>query len=191
MSHQAIRRVFRRRLFVSYSGMPDTLILEDVGLRHGAARIDFLIVNGFLHGFELKGSSDSLGRLRRQAPIYASVLDRITVVVPDRDASKAIGTIPIWWGVESVCQTRDDNFTFSEARCCQNNPSVEKSAIAKLLWRAEALEVLEELNASTGLRSARRREIYSRLAHCASLTLIREKVRHYLRRRIAAQAAKQ
>jgi hypothetical protein len=75
-----LRIALKRRLLTRYSDHPSTLILEELGLKHGAARIDIAVVNGDLHGYELKSDSDTLSRLPRQATHLRLPCD--VVVVP-------------------------------------------------------------------------------------------------------------
>jgi hypothetical protein len=187
MNDKQIRVALRNKVFRHYRLMPSALVLEEVGIRHGAARIDFLVVNGLLHGFELKGDTDNLNRLGNQIQIYSSALDRVTLVVGYRLADKALRMIPEWWGVKLASLGKRGGIHFRDARTPKNNPCVDKEAVVKLLWRNQALQVLEELGADEGVRSKTRKEIYARLAECADLDLIRVKTRYYLSLRKSPQ----
>jgi hypothetical protein len=180
MNDKQIRVAVYQKLFRRYSTKSNALVLEEIGIRHGAARIDFLVINGLLHGFELKSDKDNLSRLENQIQIYSSVLDRVTLVVGYRLADKALRMVPEWWGVKLVNSGKRGGIYFRDARTPKKNPSVDKNAVVKLLWQDEALQVLEELGADAGVRSKTRKEIYARLAECAGLDLIRAKVRHFL-----------
>jgi hypothetical protein len=100
MRDSDLRAALLRRLARRHSRDAETLILQELGLRHGAAHVDVAVVNGLLHGYELKSDSDSLGRLARQALVYGSVLDRVTLVVGRRHVEEAVGMVPAWWGVQ-------------------------------------------------------------------------------------------
>ena len=180
MNDKQIRAAVHQKLFRHFSATPNILVLEEVGLRHGAARVDFLVVNGMLHGFELKSDKDNLIRLENQIPIYSSVLDRVTLIVGYRLADKALRIIPEWWGVKLASLGTRGGIKFRDARTPKNNPRVEKEAVVKLLWQNQALQVLEELGADAGMRSKTRKEIYAKLAECADLDLIQAKVRYFL-----------
>jgi hypothetical protein len=191
MNDKQIRVALRNKVFRHYRFMPNALVLEEVGIRHGAARVDFLVVNGLLHGFELKSDRDNLSRLENQIQIFSSVFDRMTLVVGYRLVDKALKMVPEWWGVKLANLGKRGGIHFRDARTPKNNPDVEKEAVAKLLWQNQALQVLEELGADAGVRSKTRKEIYARLAECADLDLIREKVRHFLILQKGPQAAGQ
>src|SRR5262245_23419683 len=94
-----IRRVLLRQLCEQYGSDPDTLIVQELGLRHGAARIDIAVVNGHLDGFELKSDCDRLDRLPSQREIYNSVFDHITLVAGTRHLETASNIVPDWWGI--------------------------------------------------------------------------------------------
>ena len=189
MNDKQIRVALRNKVFRHYRLTPSALVLEEVGIRHGAARVDFLVVNGLLHGFELKSDRDNLSRLENQIQIFSSVLDRVTLVVGYRLVDKALRMVPEWWGVKLANLGKRGAIHFRDARTPKNNPCVEKEAVVKLLWQDQALQVLEELGADVGVRSKTRKEIYARLVECADLDLIRAKVRHFLSLQKGPQAA--
>ena len=62
---------------------PQTLIVEELGIRQGAARVDVAVVNGSLHGYEIKSARDTLERLPKQSELYSSVFDTITLVTAE------------------------------------------------------------------------------------------------------------
>ena len=157
--------------------------MEEVGIRHGVARIDLLVVNALLHGYEVKSDRDSLRRLPGQIAVYSSVLDRVTLVVGYRHAGEAIRLVPPWWGVKLAEMGPRGAVRVIEARPSRLNPSVDRVSLAKLLWRDEALEFLKELGQAEGVLSKTRSVIYARLAEVASLDQLRELVCEALKRR--------
>jgi hypothetical protein len=179
----AIRKVLKARLMAAFSTGPHTLVLEELGLRHGATRVDLVVVNGYLHGFEVKSDRDSLKRLPRQVEIYSEVLDYVTLVVGQRHAEKAELTIPGWWGLQTANAGQDGKVVLQEVRGAAENPNPNKLAIAKLLWRDEAIGLLEEVGAADGVRSKPRRVVYARLAEVIPIDALRSRVRHQLKSR--------
>ncbi len=53
---------------------------------------------------------------------------------------------------------------------------IDSLAVAKLLWRDEALSLLTEMGKESGVRSKPRAFIYERLAAVADLSVIRQRV---------------
>jgi len=180
---QQIRRRLRRYLLSLYSNDPDTIILDEVGLRHGQSRIDIVVVNGSLHGYEIKSDRDTFRRLAGQADTYNKVLDFVTLVAGQRHADQALQTAPQWWGIRVAKGDRRGRIRLVEVRQPLANPAPDRLAIAKLLWREEALAFLENLRAADGVRSKPRRLLYLRLAEIAHIDSLRAYVRDRLRSR--------
>ena len=94
-----VRPALRRYLRRDKSAYSDMLLIEELGLCQGQARIDLLTVSGVLHGYEIKSNRDRLTRLASQAATYSRVLDRVTLVVCPRHIEAALQLVPKWWGV--------------------------------------------------------------------------------------------
>jgi hypothetical protein len=185
MNDAILRAAVRKRLERKYGRNPDTLVLEELGLRHGKTRVDLAVVNGRLEGFELKSDKDRLTRLASQAAIYGDVLDRVTLVAGTRHVSHALDVIPVWWGVVSATQSQGTRIQFDLIRPAQRNNGVDPLSLAKLLWREEALRVLETRGVADGVRSAKRSVLYSRLASVVPLPELQQIVRTSLKNRKA------
>jgi len=175
----------KRNLEIDHKNDLHTKIIEELGLTHGAARVDIAVVNGILHGYELKSDLDTLMRLPEQMRIYNSVLDRITLVVGKSHLHSAIQLIPEWWGIV-IAKMTDSNgeIIFLNIREPEENPHKDSLSIAKLLWREEALAILEEINQAKGVRSKPRQMIYERLALVLDQNTLRNRVREYLFSRV-------
>lgn len=184
MNDYHIRTSLKRELLARYLNDPDTLIIDELGLRHGAARIDLAVVNGLLHGYELKSDRDTLERLPDQARIYNSVFDRITLVLGYRHAYEAIKMVPDCWGIKIAEMGLRGGIRFISVRRALNNPLLDVLSVAKLLWRDEAICFLDEVASADGVRSKPREVIYKKLIKVVDLDLIRSRVRKQLRCRI-------
>ena len=178
-----LRNAVKRTVLGPLCKDPTTLVIDELGLRHGAARIDIAVVNGDLHGYELKSDQDNLKRLVRQAGVYNSVLDRITLVVTEHHFTQATQMIPSWWDVLLAENSHEGDITFRIIRRGSMNPNISALAVAKLLWRDEALHLLEVHGGADGVRSKPRRFIYGRLVEVLDLPHLRASVRDRLRAR--------
>lgn len=89
----------------SHAGDDDVALLEELGLCRGEVRVDVTLVNGTLHGYEIKSDRDSLRRLVRQVALYSAVLDRATLVVGERHLLDAANVVPSWWERAEVVGT--------------------------------------------------------------------------------------
>lgn len=162
IDEQQLREALRRRLHAEVAE-PGSIVIEELGLRHGLARVDLAVVNGCLHGFEIKSGRDRLTRLPTQARIFSEVLDRVTLVVAERHIEGALRIVPRWWGLLSA-SCRNGEVAFRELRRDRTNPAPDQLALAKLLWRDEALKFLNALEHGKGVATKPRAEVYARLA---------------------------
>lgn len=158
-----IRRQLRAELGRQYADDPNTLIVDELGVDEGSFRVDVAVVNGALHGYEIKSAADTLVRLPGQLASYGRVFELMTLVASRRHVDAAYDLVPPWWGVV-VANVEDDAVLLTEERAPTQNPSVDPYALAQLLWRDEALELLEERQLARGLRSKPRRELWAALA---------------------------
>ena len=66
-----LRPALRAHLDQQQLACPDTILIEELGLCQGLARIDLATVSGVLHGYEIKSNRDRLSRLASQAETYS------------------------------------------------------------------------------------------------------------------------
>lgn len=180
-----IRTALRESLEKSCGKNSKTKIIEELGITHGAARVDIAVVNGVIHGYELKSDKDTLSRLPGQIEIYNSVLDQVTLVVGKKHLHEAIKIVPEWWGI-TVAKIVDPNdlVSFYKIREPEQNPNQNSVAVAALLWRDEALGILEEIGQAKGVRSKNKLAIYERLAQVFDKETLCATVRDHLRARV-------
>lgn len=178
-----IRKALKQALSLQHQNDPETLVIEEVGLRDGVARIDLAVVNQALHGFEIKSDCDRVDRLPHQCEAYGAIFDRMTLVVGPRLQNTATQIIPEWWGVELAEPSGKKKIQFHTIRPSQENENWDALAIAKLLWRDEALTLLIELGQAKGVLSKPRARIHERIAQVTDLELLRYRVRDRLKNR--------
>jgi len=177
-----IRTALNENLLRDY---PNAKIIEELGITHGAARIDIAVISGSIHGFELKSDIDTLDRLPEQIKIYNSVLDKVTLVVGKNHLFKAFNIVPEWWGVTIAKIVHStESVTFCKIREAEENPQRDYVAVAELLWRKEALNILEKIGQAEGVRSKTRKTIYERLVEVLDGQTLSEIVRTHLCTRI-------
>src|ERR1700752_2733932 len=85
-----IRSALRSWLLAEDGSKGDTVVIDELGICCGVVRIDLAVVNGTLHGYEIKSDIDSLRRLALQIELYSKVLDRATLVVGQRHLDEAL-----------------------------------------------------------------------------------------------------
>jgi hypothetical protein len=155
-------------------------IVEELGVEHGAARVDIAVINGALHGYEIKSDRDTLSRLPEQMDAYNAVFDRVTLVVGRQHLYEAINLVPDWWGITIAKADSSSSIIFICIREAKENFGQCNLSIARLLWREEALRILEEAGKADGVRSKPREHIYKKLSAILDQETLEEKVRSVL-----------
>jgi len=183
MNDAQIRDATRQSLYVQHRNDRDTVIFDELGVRHGSSRIDLAVVNGELQGFELKSNQDTLIRLPEQAEAFGRVFDRVTLVVEERHVRRAVNVVPDWWGVR-VAFPGAGGVRFCDLKHAMRNPSPDPAAIVALLWREEALDFLQELGVAEGVRTKSRAEVYARVVRETDVDVLCNRVRTCLRQRL-------
>ena len=186
-----IRVALKEKLEEAYKSDPQACIIEELGITHGTARVDMAVVNGVIHGYELKSDMDTLRRLPDQMKAYNSALDQVTLIVGKNHLHEAINAAPDWWGITIAKVTdADDTVSFCNIREARQNPDKDSFAVASFLWRDEALQILEDAGHAQGIRSKPRKFLYERLAVTMEQEALSEKVRTCLSTRLGWRSEK-
>lgn len=172
----AFRKILEKKLKSYRKNGHGAEIFEELGVRHGTARIDLAIINGIMCGYEIKSDRDTLERLPEQVKEFNSVFDELTLVVGKRHLYKAIHTIPDWWGIIVAKIDINNEVIFQTVRKPAKNKEQTKLSIARLLWRGEALRILEERSDADGMRSKPREFIYKKLADVIDANALKKQV---------------
>lgn len=152
-------------------------IIEELGVQHGTARVDIAVVNGIMHGYEIKSDQDTLQRLPEQIDIFNSVFDKMTLVVGKKHLHEAINIVPDWWGIIVAKINTNSPVIFNLIREGELNQGQDSVSVARLLWRQEALNILREKGEAKGFYSKPRDSIYEKLALVLDQKTLRDKVR--------------
>lgn len=176
-----VRRALHQKVLMDHHGDNNTLVLNELGLRHGTCRVDIAVVNSYLHGYEIKSDADTLDRLPGQIAVYSAVLDRVTLVVGKTHIAKAEAVIPDWWGIKVVSAGPRGGINFETYRPLKMNPEIDPIALAELLWRPEVISILQKLGAPAGILRKPRANLYQYLAKVLKLEELRRVIRHCLK----------
>ncbi len=178
-----VRDLLRQWLERKHAGQRDTVLVEELGLNRRLVRADVAVVNGLLHGYEIKAARDNLNRLARQVRVYGDVFDRSTLVVDSRHLSKARTLVPDWWEIITIV----DGGLRVERRG-RRNPSRQPRTLVELIWRDDALALLEKKGEARGFRRRPRHQIWDRVCELYSVNEIAAVVRSHLKARSAHAA---
>lgn len=179
-----VRLAVRGRLSFEHDGDADTRIVEEMGIWNGAVRVDMAVINGELAGYEIKSARDTLARLPAQAALYSAVFDRVYLVAAEKHVDHALTEVPEWWGIIGA-RSEAMSVELETIRPSGINPDVDPLQIARLLWREEALAILERQDAARGYRNATREKLAARLAQVFDLPDLGRAVRRCLKDREA------
>lgn len=185
MNDPQIRSAFHRTFLQKEHAESSTLVLDELGLEHGKCRADIAVINGHLDGFEIKSDKDSLNRLVSQITVYNAVFDHASIVLTDRHLNEATRLTPEWWGMILVTEDLHSGLNFKTIRPPRLNSTVNDYAVAQLLWREEAQEVLMNLGVRGMQLREKRSNLYYYIVEMMSSQSIRRLVREYLKKRRA------
>lgn len=183
MNDVEIRSAYHRIRLARHHQDSNTLVVDELGLRHGASRADIAVVNGHLVGIEIKSDADTLSRLDGQVDCYSAVFDRAVLVTTTRHSREALRSVPDWWGVVEASQGSRGAVRFRTLRRARSNPAVDPYAVAQLLWRDEAASILEGLGAPSNVLRQRRSVLYEELVTRLDRRELRRQVRETLKSR--------
>lgn len=158
------------------------LLVEEMEVCLGRARVDLAIIADLLIGVEIKGPKDDVTRLPHQALAYSKCFDRMVLLVDESLVDKARPLIPTWWGVV-VAMRCQGQFEYRFERRPRLNPDLDIEALLSLLWRDE-IDLLSQdlLGTSTKPRSTKRairmelrKHIADDVLHHATLNKLRNR----------------
>lgn len=177
---RAIRAALHREELSLLHACPDTIVIDELGLSHAKVRVDIAIINDRLHGYEIKSDVDSLSRLSMQLSIYEQCLEKLTIVCAERHIRAVKKISPKWCGILKATVDTQGAIKFTLLRQAALNPKVQAEKVAHLLWRSEAAELLERMNAPKELLKKPRGELYRYLAKTFTVQEITNYVREFM-----------
>ena len=153
-----------------------TLVIDELGLAHARSRVDVAVINGYIHGYEIKSAQDDLERLGSQMDVYRQTLQKLTIVAASKHLQMVLFKVPDWCGVIEAVLGPRGGIKLRSVRSARSNPDIDPVMLAHLLWRPEALDLLSGLAsprrnappAKAALRNAERGSYASRDHGCHS-----------------------
>lgn len=163
----------------------DVLIVDELGLAHAKSRVDIAVINGCVHGYEIKSAQDSLARLPAQIATYRDTLERLTVVCASKHVKGVIHLAPEWCGVTEAEQGARGGIHFHAIRRSTKNPDVQPSMLAHLLWHAEAVSLLSRYDIPARDLRRPRKFLYAMIAELMTAKEITRSIREFMQQRKA------
>jgi len=104
-------------------------------------------------------------------------------VAGDRHIDKIKNSVPEWWGVIISSRGPKGAINFNMTRRAQVNKSIDPVSVARLLWRNEAVEILQQRRLPSRTLRKPRAVLYKYLTELLNICELRKTVREYLQKR--------
>lgn len=157
-------------------------LIDEFKLAYGAVRADLALVNGHLEGFEIKAGKDTLARLPHQVDAYDRVFEFSWVVTTKVHMKNVRQVVPRSWGL-LVANEDAGGASLRAIRAAKPNSRRDGEHLARLLWRDELLDKLDQLGLSKGLKSRPKIALYGALAAAIPVAELADYVRNCLKAR--------
>lgn len=180
MKDKDLRMITLQKLNDEIINLKDTKIINEMGIFNGASRIDIAVVNGILHGYELKSESDNLKRLPRQIDYYNKIFDRVTIVTDRKYLSEVNEMVPKWWG---IMITKKNQLELRTIRKGRRGNSQDNEALLNLLWKDEYDDLIDILGYPKSMKKMRKKEIFNILLEDKRKSTIKKYIYDALRKR--------
>lgn len=180
MKDADIREILHTYLKKENKSIRDTIIVDELDLCSGLARVDVAVINGIIHGYEIKSEEDTLVRLPFQVNYYNKTLEKITITTNLNHLKEVKNYIPKWWGLILVEDKKKTKLI--ELRKARKNPGIEKQSLLQLLWKDELNKIAEEYNLEIK-RSSNKRILQEIISNKLELKTISYEVRTALKSR--------
>jgi len=180
-----IRTALHGKKLSAYRQAPDTIVVDELGLSHAKVRIDVAVINGCVHGYEIKSDLDTLNRLPAQLKLYSQCLEKLTLVCAPRHIGQVEKISPFWCGILKAEKGARGAVKFSTVRRAASNPEIDPVQLAHLLWRPEAVALLSRFESQRRILSKPRKQLYVALAEFMTVPQLTTAIRDFMRLRRA------
>ncbi|EGO8493387.1 hypothetical protein EL456_08825 [Enterococcus faecalis] len=180
MKDRDIRELTLKELYRKHYGEAETKIINEMGLNKGESRIDIVVVNGILHGYELKSESDNLLRLPKQIDNYNKIFERMTIVTDRKYLTDVNNMIPKWWGIMIVKKDRNG---LREIRRGRKVKTQDEEALLNLLWKNEYNDLIDLLGYPKSFKKLRKDILFKIIQNDKRKDVIKKYIYDVLRKR--------
>jgi len=164
LNDSGVRNLLIEELQAIYGNDHDTRIINELGINYGASRVDIAVVNGIIHGYEIKSDFDTLDRLPRQMNYYNNLFQRMTIVTSRKYYQQICELVPKWWGIKTISY---DGSRLIEKRKGRKQKTQDKDSLLSLLWKKEMEAFIDVLGYPKKMKKLKKHqllEMYSREA---------------------------
>ncbi|KLU67838.1 hypothetical protein DEAC_c02450 [Desulfosporosinus acididurans] len=165
-----------------FTSDPSTKLIYEMDICYGSSRVDVAVVNGKMHGYEIKSERDSLERLPYQIKAYNMIFDTVSIVAANDHLEKVNTLIPEFWGIYSVEKNKNEA-RLVRKRQAKINPSVDIFSVSQLLWKEELISLLMINGICKGIKSKTRQQLGRVAVEKIDCTVIKDFVRKSIKSR--------
>jgi hypothetical protein len=180
MNDIRVRMLLLEELYSKYGECKDTRIINELGLENGASRVDVAVVNGIMHGYEIKSDLDNLDRLPRQMEFYNRAFERMTIVVSRKYLDDVKCLIPDWWGIKTISTDQSRLINVRKGRKVSKQ---DPDLIINLLWKKELEGLIDHIGLPKSYKKMRKNQLLSLLNKETDFKVIRSYVYMVLKKR--------
>ena len=166
---------YLRRTRIAF--VPSTMLIDELSFTVGKqdGRCDVVLVDDRLHCYEIKsdGDSNGLARLSKiQIKLYSKVMDFLSVVVTPKHLASVRRRLPNSWGIYVYKSLG----AIEQEKTATINELVEPRALAGMLWKDRALQLLSDNGLGRGFASKPKWKMHDLIAEAIDLPDIRDAV---------------
>ncbi len=183
MNENDIRYAVHKKLIRYYHQNSNALVVDELGIYHGKSRIDIAVINGKLSGIEIKSDTDDLTRLASQVKLYNSVFNQLSLVITKKHLERSLNLISDWWGLIVATRGPRGGTYFHKFREAYNNPLIDPYVLTTLLWRDEAVELLEAAGYTGTLLRKPRKILYKTIIDLFTIEELQSTISNKLKER--------
>lgn len=169
--------------FKEFHSDPSTVLISEMDICSGVSRVDMAVINGRLHGFEIKSEQDTLDRLPSQIESYNKVFEKMTIIVGENHLEKVLEIVPSWWEVYYVHKQKK-GAKLKRKRQGKINKNIDDISLLQLLWKEELINLLKQNGITKGTKSKNRIALGKMVTNCADRACIHDYVKCQLKTRI-------
>lgn len=155
-------------------------IVNEMSVCRGLARVDVAVINGSLHGYEIKSSEDTLVRLDNQLQIYSKCFDYISVITTEKHLNGVYKKCPENIGISEIISI-GNKVKIVQRRKAKKNRNVDPVSVLELLWKSELLELVESNDLTKKISSKSKEYICNYIAINLNISKIQHSVRYLLK----------
>jgi hypothetical protein len=179
-----IRNIIKDSFFKKYYDDPNSRVVEEMNVCLGEARIDIAVINGSLHGYEIKSERDTLNRLPNQLEMYSKIFDYLTIVCGESHLEDVMQKVPHWCGIIVASSKKSsDGYKLKKIRVPIKNDFIDKYSIAQLLWKEEVLICLNNIGINKGLSGKNKFQLWEILSQSIPAKELAHMVREIMKLR--------